>query len=354
LEISFDHIVGLLKDLIKVPSFSREEKQTADIIENFFNGMHIPAQRKKNNIWVTNKYYVPHKPCILLNSHHDTVRPNPDWTRDPFTPQVENEKLFGLGSNDAGGSVTAMIASFLNFYDKDDLKYNLIFLASAEEEISGPNGVESVLNDIGKIDFGMVGEPTKMNVATAEKGLMVVDCMAKGISGHAARDVGKNAIYVAMQDILWIERYRFSLVSEILGPVKMTVTMVKAGTQHNVIPDSCEFVVDVRSTDKYSNEEIHHIMMDNMKSQLTPRSTRLQPSYISPDHILVKTARELGFDTFGSQTLSDQALMPFPTVKIGPGDSARSHTADEYIYIHEIEKGISGYNKLLNSIIHQS
>lgn len=348
----FHHIVELLKSLIRIPSFSKEEEAVADELESFFKFRSLKVNRKDNNLWVRNKYFDPAKRTILLNSHHDTVRPRSDWTIDPFNPLVEGDKLFGLGSNDAGAALVSLIGVFLKYYDDKNLDYNLILLASAEEEISGKNGVESVLEHLGKVDFGIIGEPTGMEMAIAEKGLMVLDCLAKGKSGHAARDSGENAIYIAMDDIAWIKNYRFSLVSEILGPVKMTATIIESGSQHNVIPDLCKFVVDLRNIDSYSNEEVLQIVKDNLKSEVTARSTRLQPSSISKDHILVRTAMNLGINTFGSDTLSDQALMKFPTVKMGPGDSLRSHTADEYIYLNEIRNGIEIYNRILDKILY--
>lgn len=349
--MSFHHIVELLKSLIRNPSFSKEEEATADVLESFFKSRELKVNRKDNNLWVKNKYFDPAKQTILLNSHHDTVRPRLDWTIDPFSPVIEGDKLSGLGSNDAGAALVSLIGVFLKYYDNKKLDYNLILLASAEEEISGKNGVESVLKHLGKVDFGIIGEPTGMEMAIAEKGLMVLDCLAKGKSGHAAKNSGVNAIYIAMDDISWIKNYRFSLVSEILGPVKMTATMIESGSQHNVVPDFCKFVVDVRNTDSYSNEEVLQIVKDNLKSEVIARSTRLQPSAISEDHILVKTAASLGINTFGSDTLSDQVLMKFPTVKMGPGDSLRSHTPDEYIYLNEVRNGIEIYKQLLGKII---
>lgn len=351
MDVSFNHIVELLKSLIRNPSFSKEEEATADVLESFLKFRALKINRKDNNIWVRNKYFDSAKQTILLNSHHDTVRPRPDWTMDPFNPVMEGDKLYGLGSNDAGAALVSLIAVFLNYYDIKKLNYNLILLASAEEEVSGMNGVESVLDHLGKLDFGIIGEPTGMQMAIAEKGLMVLDCLAKGKSGHAAKDSGENAIYIAMEDMYWIKNYRFSLVSEVLGPVKMTATMIESGSQHNVIPDLCKFVVDVRNTDSYSNEEVLQIIRDSLKSEVIARSTRLQPSAIVEDHILVKTAKSLGINTFGSDTLSDQALMKFPTVKMGPGDSLRSHTADEYIYLNEIREGIEIYKRVLDKII---
>ena len=351
MDASLNHIVDLLKQIIKEPSFSKQEDKTANIIKAFFSDLGITAVRKDNNVWVRNLHYGSGKQTILLNSHHDTVRPKNDWTKDPFSPVIENDKLYGLGSNDAGASLVALIATFLEFYKCDDLKYNIVFLASAEEEVSGPKGIETVLNDLGNIAFGIVGEPTSMQMAVAEKGLMVLDCLAEGVSGHAARDGGKNAIYIACKDIEWVNTYHFPKVSEMLGSVKMTVTMISSGTQHNVIPDTCEFVIDVRSTDIYRNEEILKVIKNQLVSKVKERSTRLQPSGIPSDHILVKTANKLGIKIFGSQTLSDQALMPFDTVKIGPGDSDRSHIADEFVYLKEIQEGIDGYIRILNQII---
>jgi acetylornithine deacetylase len=351
LEISFNHIEELLSNLIRNPSFSKQEAATADVLESFFKIQGLKTNRKDNNVWVLNKYFDPAKETILLNSHHDTVRPRSDWTRDPFIPIIEDDKLYGLGSNDAGAALVSLIAVFLHYYDAQNLDFNLIMLASAEEEISGLNGVESVIGSLGKIDFGIIGEPTGMQMAIAEKGLMVLDCLAEGTSGHAAKESGINAIYIALEDIKWLRNYRFPLTSDVLGPIKMTATMIESGSQHNVIPDTCKFVVDVRNTDSFSNEEVLQIIKDNMKSQVIARSTRLQPSAISGDHVLVKTAKNLGIKTFGSDTLSDQALMNFPTVKMGPGDSLRSHTADEYIKLNEIQKGIEIYIQVLDKII---
>ncbi len=351
MEISFNHIEELLSNLIRNPSFSKQEAATADVLESFFKIQGLKTNRKDNNVWILNKYFDPAKETILLNSHHDTVRPRSDWTRDPFIPIIEDEKLYGLGSNDAGAALVSLIAVFLHYYDAQNLDFNLIMLASAEEEISGVNGVESVIGGLGKIDFGIIGEPTGMQMAIAEKGLMVLDCLAEGISGHVAKESGINAIYIALEDIKWLRNYRFPLTSDVLGPIKMTATMIESGSQHNVIPDTCKFVVDVRNTDSYSNEEVLQIIKDNMKSEVIARSTRLHPSAISGDHVLVKTAKNLGIKTFGSDTLSDQALMNFPTVKMGPGDSLRSHTADEYIKLNEIQKGTEIYIRVLNKII---
>jgi len=300
---------------------------------------------------VRNHSFDPRKKTILLNSHLDTVPANEGWTHNPFEPVILDGKLFGLGSNDAGGSLLGLLATFLYFYDQTDLTGNLIFLASAEEEISGKKGVESVLPDLGPVSFGIVGEPTRLRLAIAEKGLMVLDCKTTGLAGHAARDEGINAIYKAIEDIEWIRNYQFPEKSKLLGEVKMTVTRIQAGSRHNVIPEICEFVVDVRSTEVYTHEQILNRVKENLSCEVNARSTRLQSSSIDESHVLVKAARSLGLNTFGSGTLSDQALMPFPTAKIGPGDSARSHTADEFIRIDEIKEGIEIYTELIGKLI---
>jgi acetylornithine deacetylase len=343
-------IVALLKNLIQTPSFSKEEKSTADIIEHFLIRRGISVQRIKNNVIAFGKFSDTNKPWMLLNSHHDTVRPNASWTKDPFDPQVEQGRLYGLGSNDAGGALVSLLATFLHYYDVET-QYNLCFVASAEEEISGAAGIELALKDLPNFALGIVGEPTKMQMAIAEKGLMVLDCEARGRSGHAAREEGVNAIYKALDDIRWIKDFRFPEESATLGPVKMSVTVVQAGRQHNVVPDSCRFTIDVRSTDRYSNDDILAILKQHMAAEITPRSTRLQPSGIDPQHPVVLSAQRMGLHCYGSPTCSDQALMPFPTVKIGPGDSARSHTADEYICLEELEEAIDIYQKLLSPLL---
>ncbi|NBA86586.1 M20/M25/M40 family metallo-hydrolase [Emticicia sp. CRIBPO] len=351
LETINTEVVELLKKLIATPSFSREEDKTADILQLFLESKDISVNRLLNNIWAKNLHFDENLPTILLNSHHDTVKPNISWTYDPFLPVLEGDKLTGLGSNDAGGPLVSLLGVFLFFYDRSDLKYNLIFAASAEEEISGKNGIELLLSELPVIDFGIVGEPTQMNLAVAEKGLMVLDCVAEGKSGHAARNEGENAIYKALQDIEWFRTFEFPVVSESLGPVKMSVTQINAGTQHNVVPDECKFVVDIRATDAYSLEQTLEMISSHIRSKVTPRSVRLKPSGIPPDHPIVKAGVNLGRTTYGSPTLSDQALMDFPTLKIGPGDSARSHTANEFIYISEIEKGIEIYKRMLEQVI---
>lgn len=351
MEIKAEEYIDLLKRLIETPSLSREEIKTADLIHDFFVSLTIETDRIENNIIAKNLHFNPDKPIILLNSHHDTVKPNVSWTKDPFDPIVENGKLFGLGSNDAGGCLVSLMAAFVHFYDQENLNFNLILAASAEEEISGKNGIELILPQIGAIEFAIVGEPTLLNMAIAEKGLMVLDCVAKGKSGHAARDEGENAIYKAIEDIDWFKKYQFEKTSAMLGDIKMSVTVVNSGTQHNVVPDACHFVVDVRSTDTYSNDEILTIIKDHVSCEVKARSTRLQPSGIPQGHILRQIADEMDIETYGSPTLSDQALMPFPSVKIGPGDSARSHTADEYIGLDEIEDGINVYINLLTKLL---
>jgi len=340
--------IGILKQLIAIPSFSREESGTADVLQKFLEEKGIAVNRKLNNIWVKNKFFSESKPTLLLNSHHDTVKPNSAYTLNPFEPIEKDGKLFGLGSNDAGGCLVSLLATFLHFYSKEDLPFNIIFAATAEEEISGPNGIESILNELGKISLAIVGEPTQMNLAIAEKGLLVLDCIAHGKPGHAARDEGDNAIYKAMKDIEWFRTFQFPKTSELLGPVKMNVTMIQAGTQHNVIPGTCKFVVDVRLNEKYSHEEILDIIKQNVYCDVKARSTRIKPSSISETHPIVKAAESIGLKTFGSPTTSDQALMNFPSVKIGPGDSARSHIADEFIYAEEIREGIGIYVKLIS------
>ncbi|MFI5163702.1 MAG: M20 family metallo-hydrolase [Bacteroidia bacterium] len=341
----------LLKELISIESFSTQENKTADAIEKFFSKHDVKTFRKGNNVWAKNQKFDSAKPTILLNSHHDTVKPNAGWTLDPFQPLVKDEKLFGLGSNDAGGALVSLIATFLYFFDKENLKYNFIIAATAEEENSGKNGVESVLSELGKIDFAIVGEPTEMRMAIAEKGLMVLDCTAKGKAGHAARDVGENAIMKAMQDIEWFHSYTFDKISETLGPIKMTCTIINAGIQHNVIPDTCRFTIDVRTTDVHSNEVVLEIARAHVKSEVVPRSTRLQSSSIDKNHPLVLAAKKSGVETFGSATTSDMSLLNTQAVKIGPGKSERSHTADEFIWLKEIGGGIEIYIKLLEQIV---
>lgn len=346
-----DDSIKLLKELIKTPSLSREEDKTAALLKSFFQTHQIVFHEKANNIWAYNAHFDPSKPTILLNSHHDTVKPNPGYTRDPFAADIEDGKLYGLGSNDAGGALVSLIASFRYFYLKTDLQYNLCLAATAEEEISGPNGIELILSELGKLDFAIVGEPTEMHLAIAEKGLMVLDCVATGVAGHAARDEGDNAIYKAIKDIEWFSSYRFPRESEVFGPIKMSVTIINAGSQHNVVPATCNYTVDVRLTDAYKMEEVLQIIKERVSSEVRPRSMRLKPSSIAKDHPIVLAGIEMGRNTYGSPTTSDQALLNIPSLKMGPGFSGRSHMADEFIYVREIEEAISIYITLLNKII---
>jgi acetylornithine deacetylase len=347
-----DKAISLLKQLIATPSFSKEENETAAIIEQFFLANDIVTNRYLNNIWVKSKHFSEEKPTLLLNSHHDTVRPNKAYNIDPFLPVEEDGKLFGLGSNDAGGSLVALMAVFLYFQEQDNLKYNLVFAATAEEEISGKNGIEILLSQLPPIDCGIVGEPTQMQMAIAERGLLVLDVTASGIAGHAAREEGENALYKAITDIEWFRNYRFEKVSPLLGPVKMAVTVIETENKaHNVVPSQCHFVVDVRINELYSFEEVITTIQQHIKSEATPRSLRMRSTSIPQDHPLVKAGLNLNRSSYGSPTTSDKALMPFTTLKMGPGDSARSHTADEYIYIDEINKGIELYIQLLKQVL---
>jgi len=343
--------LSLLKKLIKIPSISRDESVTAEIIGDFLRGKNVDFQREQNNIWAKNLYFDDKKPTILLNSHHDTVKPNSGYTRNPFEPNEEDGKLYGLGSNDAGGALVSLISTFLYFYDRKDLKYNLIISATAEEEISGHNGVESIIKHLENIDFAIVGEPTQMQLAIAEKGLLVLDCTAKGTASHAAHQNEDNAIINAIKDIEWVKNYKFPKISQWLGEVKMTTTVINAGFMHNVVPAECKFTIDVRITDKYTNSEVYEIIKENLKSEVIPRSLRLNSSCISEEHPIVKAGKELGRECYGSPTSSDQAVIPFPSLKLGPGLSTRSHSADEYIFLNEIKEGIDIYIKILEKII---
>jgi len=342
--------IELLKAMIEIPSLSREESVLADFLESKFLSWGLQPTRIINNIWMRNAKWSDEKPVILLNSHMDTVRPAKGWSYDPFKATIEDERITGLGSNDAGASVVSLLGTFRHFFDADGLPFNILFCISAEEEISGENGIASILHNLGKIDLAIVGEPTQMQIAIAEKGLLVLDCEAKGKSGHAARNEGENAIYKAIKDIQILENYRFPIESTVLGPVKMTVTQIEAGLQHNVVPDSCRFVVDVRTNEYYSNEEAYKIISGLIQSEVRPRSFRLNSSGISANHPLVIRGMETGLKIYGSPTTSDQAVIPYPSVKLGPGDSARSHTADEYILTSEISEGIATYIKLLEGL----
>lgn len=348
----FDKAVVLLKDLISTPSFSKEENDTAEIIMRFLAENGVEYKRVGNNIYAKNAHYDPAKPSVLLNSHHDTVRPNKGYTMDPFTPIEKEGKLFGLGSNDAGGCLVSLMATFLYYYNRNDIDHNVVFAASAEEEISGVNGIELVLPYLGNIDFGIVGEPTKLEMAVAERGLMVIDCTAPGRSGHAARKEGENALYKAVDDINWIRNYQFEKVSDLLGESRMTVTIIETeNKQHNVVPSQCKYVIDVRVNELYSFDEILEALRQNLKSQFKPRTTRMKSTSIPLNHPLVQAGIKMGRGYYGSPTTSDKALMPFAALKMGPGDSARSHTPDEYIYLSEIKEGIDTYIKLLEHIL---
>lgn len=352
LNILRQEAIGLLKELIATPSFSKEEEKTAGIIGKFLAEKMIPATRVGKNVFALNKYFDEHKPTILLNSHHDTVKPNPQYTKDPFLPLEADGKLYGLGSNDAGGCLVSLIATFLYFYEKKDGKYNIILAATAEEEISGTGGIEHTLPYLPPIDHAIVGEPTELQMAIAERGLLVLDCVSQGKAGHAAREEGENALYNALPDIEWFRSFTFPRKSELLGPNKMSVTVIETPNKaHNVVPSECHFVVDIRINERYSFEEVLEIIRSNVRCDVTPRSTRLRSTLIPMDHPLVKAGLELGSGCYGSPTTSDKALMPFPALKIGPGDSARSHTANEYIYIKEIDEGIRFYTRLLNELV---
>jgi len=351
-QITQDAII-LLKQLIATQSFSREENLTGDLLEEFFRERSMPFRRKINNLWAKNKNFNKDLPTVLLNSHHDTVKPNSSWTLNPFEPLVKEGKLFGLGSNDAGGCLVSLLATFCYFYHRSDMKFNVLFVASAEEEISGKNGLELLLkeNDLPEISFAIVGEPTEMHLAIAEKGLMVVDCTAHGLAGHAAREEGENAIYKALKDINWIQNYEFPKISPLLGKMKMSVTIINAGKQHNVVPDTCTFTIDCRVTEQYTLDETLETIRQNIDSQVDARSIRLKPSSIPSEHAIVKAGIEMGRKTYGSPTTSDQAVLACQSLKMGPGHSSRSHTADEFIYLREIEEGIDLYIKMLGKVI---
>ena len=343
--------IALLKDLISIQSFSSEEDQTAARIEQWFSDHDIPSERIQNNVYAFNANFDESKPTLLLNSHHDTVKPNSAYTKDPFHPHVEDGKLYGLGSNDAGGALVSLIALFTHYYEHPNPSYNLILAATAEEESSGPNGLNSLLPQLPPIDVAIVGEPTLMQLAVAEKGLVVFDGKVEGTASHAAHPNADNPILKLPEVIEWLQAFSFEKSSEVLGPVKLTVTQVNAGKQHNVVPAAVDLVIDVRVNDCYSNQEIVDLLQKDAPLTLTPRSTDLNSSAIPIDHPLVEAGLELGRETYGSPTLSDQAKLSCPSLKLGPGDSTRSHTADEYIYVQEIEEGIELYIALLNKIL---
>ena len=344
-----DDAVALLKELIAIPRVSRDETQAADLMEERMKGWGLHPHREANNLWVVSDGYDERKPTVLLNAHIDTVKPVATWTKHPHEPLIEDDRLYGIGSNDCGGGLVTLLQVFRELKDKA-LPFNLIYLASAEEEVSGNDGVARVLPLLPKIDVAIVGEPTGMQPAIAEKGLMVIDGYAKGVSGHAARNEGVNAIYEALDDLVWLRDYRFEKESPLLGPMKMTVTQVESGTQHNVIPDSLHFVIDVRTNEYYRNEDVLAFLQKHMKRcELKARSFRLHSSSIAMDHPLIKHCLELGLKPFGSPTLSDQALMPFPSFKLGPGESSRSHSADEFICLSEIERALHLYLQILTA-----
>ncbi len=346
----FAEALALLQQLIAIPSLSKEEDDTAQLIDDFLKDRDVQTHRQGNNVYAFNKHYQEALPTILLNSHHDTVKPNKGYTRDPFQADVDSGKLFGLGSNDAGGCLVGLIMAFCHFYEKP-MPFNLALACTAEEEISGRGGIESILENLGKVDYGVVGEPTEMKMAVAEKGLLVFDGVAKGKAGHAARDTGENAIYKAMLDIQRLRDFSFPEDSAFLGPIKVSITQIDAGYQHNVIPDECKFVVDVRTTDAFSNEAVVAMLQKEVSSELLPRSTRLRPSSMPPGTPIYEVGRRLQLGMFGSATTSDQAVMPFPTIKMGPGVSERSHTPDEFLKLEELKGGIEGYIRFLEELI---
>ena len=339
--------VELLKELIATPRASRNETEAADVMEQWMAQWRLNPQREANNLWAVSDNFDEAKQTILLNAHIDTVKPVKTWTRDPYEPEVIGDKLFGIGANDCGGGLVTLLQVFRILKGRK-LPFNLIYLASAEEEVSGKDGVERVLPLLPKIDVAIVGEPTGMQPAIAEKGLMVIDGYTKGVSGHAARNEGVNAIYKALDDLVWLRDYKFRKESLLLGFSKMTVTQVESGTQHNVIPDSLHFVIDVRTNEYYQNEFVFSFLQKHMQNSiLKARSFRLHSSSIPTDHPLVKRCMKLGMKPFGSPTLSDQALMPFPSFKLGPGESSRSHSANEFIRISEIERALDTYLKII-------
>ena len=343
--------IELLRELISIQSFSGDEHHTAEALEDWFKIFDIPIQRENNNVFAKNKYWDDTKPTLLLNSHHDTVRPNKAYTRDPFDPQIENGKLFGLGSNDAGGALVSLLATFTYFYSASNLNHNLLMVASAEEENAGPKSLRALLPTLPKIDVAIVGEPTLMQLAIAEKGLVVFDAVVKGTPSHAAHPNDDNSIYKAIKVLEWFKNYKFEKVSEALGVVKLTVTQINAGSQHNVVPAHTDLVIDVRVNDRYSNKEVADILKTQAPCELQERSLRLNSSSIDKNHPLVQSGIKLDRDTYGSPTLSDQAALTCQSMKLGPGDSTRSHSADEFIYVNEIEEGIELYIELLNGFL---
>ncbi|AWW29119.1 acetylornithine deacetylase [Echinicola strongylocentroti] len=338
----------LLQQLIATPSLSREEENTAQVLADYLTKKGVQVKRSQNNVWATNKHFDPKLPTVLLNSHHDTVKPNNGYTKDPFKAIVEDGKLYGLGSNDAGGCLVSLIAVFVHFYDRK-LPFNLILAATAEEEVSGKNGIASLLGEFPTIALAIVGEPTLLDVAVAEKGLMVIDATVTGKAGHAARDEGINALYEALPDLNALKDYTFKKVSDYLGESKVSATIIQAGSQHNVVPDKCVYTLDVRVTDSYTLQEALDELQEFLKADLQPRSMRLNSSALPKDHRIWEVIDQLSLKCYGSPTLSDQALIPYPSIKIGPGDSARSHTPDEFIHLEEIDQGIERYVAILDA-----
>lgn len=350
MQFTTQEAVALLQQLIATPSHTRDEGATADLLQALFEQRGFTVERIYHNILVRGLRFDPERPTLLLNSHHDTVRPAASYTRDPYAPTIEGDRLYGLGSNDAGGSLVALIATFLR-YAEQPLPFNLLLGLSAEEECGGEHGIRAWVNEVGRIDMAIVGEPTAMQAAVGERGLVVLDCEATGVSGHAARGEGVNALYIALDDIHTLRTLRPERTSPTLGELTITTTMISCGTQHNVVPDKCRFVVDCRTTDAYTNEETVELIRSAIQSEATPRSTRIRASVIAADHPLVRAAVKAGASTFISPTTSDRTLMPFPALKIGVGDSARSHTADEYVLRSEIGEGIETYAQIIENLI---
>jgi len=346
----FSESVALLQKLISTPSFSGQESEAASIVEKHLTGLDIPVKRHLNNVWAFNKYFDPEYPTILLNSHLDTVKPNEGYTRDPFFPEVTDGKLYGLGSNDAGGCLISLMAAFINFYHQQHIGFNLCFAATAEEENSGDNGIKAVLPFLGKLHFAIVGEPTLLQMAIAEKGNMVLDCVCEGKPGHAAREEGDNAIYKCLNDLEWFKTFRFTQSPVNIDPVKMTVTEIKAGMQHNIVPGTCQFTVDIRNDATISHDVILEVIRKNVHSKFTVRPACLRASSVPYNHPVISTGVSLGCKTYNSPTSSDWAFLNCLSVKLGPGDSARSHSSDEYIFLKDIKKGIILYIRLLERL----
>ena len=341
-----EQAIALLKQLIATPSVSRSEDGTAALLIAHLNEAGIAVERMHNNVYARSAHWDDGKPVVMLNSHHDTVKPAASWTRDPFAPTIEGDRLYGLGRNDAGASVVCLIEAFKHYYN-ESLPFNLLLVISAEEELGGETGIRELLPTLGRIDMALVGEPTQLQAAVGERGLVVLDCVAHGRRGHAARNEGINALYIAIDDINAMRDYQPEKISSLLGPIKFTATMMECGTQHNVVPDECRWVMDMRTTDAYSNEETVELVRARVKSDVKPRSTRLRASAIDESHPLVRAAVALGSTPYISPTTSDMSHMAFPSLKLGPGDSARSHTADEYILLSEIAAGVDYYTRFI-------